>query len=201
MTTLPTFLKQHNLTAKTDALRQYASLLRQWNSKINLVSPATLPELETRHLLDSAQLIAHFPKNEAEILDVGSGGGLPGLVLAILCPQHRFTLAERDQRKAAFLITVRHQLQLANVTVHAGDVVELEKHAKRFDIVTGRAFTETARFIALTQSLLVPGGCWLLLKGQAVSQELEGCPPMTTTLTPSITDATGWVVRLKPAHP
>ena len=198
--TLPAFLAAHNLTDQAPQLAAYAALIRQWNPKINLVSPATLPDLETRHLLDSAQLVPHLPETSAEILDVGSGAGLPGLVLAMLCPQHRFTLAERDQRKAAFLSTVRHELGLAHVTVHAGDVVELEKRAKRFDIVTGRAFTATARFIDMTQSLLLPDGCWLLLKGQAVSQELEGCPPMTITRTPSITDATGWVVRMRPAH-
>ena len=195
----------HPLTpAQTAQIRQYASLLRQWNPKINLVAPSTLGNLEERHILDSAQLTPHLPAQASEtplaILDVGSGAGLPGLILAILLPHHRFTLAERDQRKAAFLHTAIHSMGLSNVKVHAADVKTLQV---QYDVITSRAWAELSDILTLTSPLLKPTGEWLLLKGKALDAELSTCETLfhlTThrvpSIVPSIDGEHGWVIKL-----
>lgn len=187
--------------SETAHFSQYAALLRQWNPKINLVSPSTLSTLEERHLLDCAQLAPHLPANgPLEILDVGSGAGLPGLILAILAPQHRFTLAERDQRKAAFLHTAIHSMGLSNVKVHAADVKIIEN---QFDIITSRAWASLNDILSLTSSLLKEQGAWLLLKGKALDEELRACETLfhlttdrTPSIVPSIDGEHGWILKL-----
>jgi 16S rRNA (guanine527-N7)-methyltransferase len=184
------------------ALTPYATLLRQWNSKINLVSPYTLEQLETRHLADSAQLLDYLPLSPMHIADVGTGAGLPGLVLAILAPQHTFSLIESDTRKAAFLITVVQQLGLKNVQV-LNQRVENISLTIPADIVTARAFAPLERLLPETQHLLAPKGYWLLLKGEALDVELRVCEtlfPMTTERFPSKVissdGACGWVIKI-----
>lgn len=188
-------------TQQTQQLQGYAGLLRQWNPKINLVAPSTLANLEERHILDSAQLVPHLPSQGAvEVLDVGSGAGLPGLILAILAPRHRFTLAERDQRKAAFLHTAVHSLGLSNVKVHAADVKTL---MNQYDVITSRAWADLSDILTLTSPLLKEQGAWLLLKGKALDTELRACETLfhlTTHRVPSIVPTTdgesGWVIQL-----
>ena len=190
------------LTAReTQQFQGYAAMLRQWNPKINLVAPSTLAHLEERHILDSAQLVPHLPAGEAlEVLDVGSGAGLPGIIMAILAPQHRFTLAERDQRKCAFLHMAVYTLGLANVKVHAADVTKLEN---QYDVVTSRAWADMQAIFTLTSPLLKEQGAWLLLKGKALDAELKACETMfhlTEERFPSkvsdIDGGRGWVIRL-----
>lgn len=186
---------------ETKQLQDYAHMLRQWNPKINLVAPSTLPDLEKRHIVDSAQLVPHLPAGEGlEVLDVGSGAGLPGLILAVLAPQHRFTLAERDQRKCAFLHMAAYTLGLKNVTVHAADVTKLQN---QYDIVTCRAWADMQAIFTLTSPLLKEQGAWLLLKGKALDAELAACETMfhlTEERFPSrvsdIDGGRGWIVRL-----
>jgi 16S rRNA (guanine527-N7)-methyltransferase len=180
---------------------QYASLLRQWNPKINLVSPTTLPALEERHILDCAQLAPHLPPQAGlQILDVGSGAGLPGLILAILRPDLRFTLAERDQRKAAFLHTAIHSMGLTNVKVHAADVKTLQN---QFNVIASRAWASLEDILNLTSPFLSEQGAWLLLKGKALDVELRACETLFHLTTeripsrvPSIDGEHGWVVKL-----
>lgn len=188
--------------AQSAQLVQYAQLLRQWNPKINLVAPSTLSDLEERHIKDSAQLAPHLiGMAPSSVLDVGSGAGLPGLILAILAPRHSYTLAERDQRKSAFLRTSAHALGLANVTVHAGDVRDLKN---RYDLITCRAWADLKDILTLTSPLLAPNGAWLLLKGQALDAELTTCETLfhlTTERWPSIVPGRdgdrGWVVKIQ----
>jgi 16S rRNA (guanine527-N7)-methyltransferase len=182
-------------------LQDYAAMLRQWNPKINLVAPSTLADLEKRHILDSAQLVPHLPLNEGlNVLDVGSGAGLPGLIMAILAPHHRFTLAERDQRKCAFLHMAAYTLGLTNLKVHAADVTKLQN---QYDIVTCRAWADMQAIFTLTSPLLKEQGSWLLLKGKALDAELKACETLfhlTEERFPSrvsdIDGGRGWVVRL-----
>lgn len=192
---------------KTAQIRAYGALLRQWNPKINLVAPSTLPHWEERHVLDSAQLVPHLPASQGntplEILDVGSGAGLPGLIMAILAPHHRFTLAERDQRKAAFLHTAVHNLGLGHVKVHAGDVKLL---TNQYDIIASRAWASLPDILTLTSPLLREDGAWLLLKGKALDAELRACETLfhlttarTPSIVPSIDGEHGWVIKLSRA--
>jgi 16S rRNA (guanine527-N7)-methyltransferase len=196
---------------KSPLLTRYAALLREWNPKINLVSPKTLSELETRHIADSAQLMEYLPKASTTIADVGTGGGFPGLVLAILCPHHTFILIESDARKAAFLRTVVQELQLQNTTIKNQRVEDIELQPKA-SIVTARAFAPLERLLPQTQHLLAKNGAWLLLKGEAVDAELRVCEtlfPMTVTIKPSKimtnteegNSAAGVVVKLQRTQP
>lgn len=177
-------------------LATYAELLREWNPRINLVAPGTLSTLEERHIADSAQLVPHIPLPSQRILDVGSGAGLPGLILAILAPQHSYTLVERDQRKVAFLQTAVFRLGLPNVTVLNIDVRDIKN---QFDIVTCRAFASLLDILTYTSPLLVQGGAWLLLKGRGFDEELSVCETsfhLTTQRWPSKVPGEGWVVQI-----
>lgn len=181
-------------------LAAYASLLREWNPKINLVSPTTIPDVELRHIVDSAQVVPHLPKNASSIVDVGAGAGLPGLIISILAPQHQVTLVERDQRKAAFLATAIHNLKLtSHCTVKAQDCTAISPQIA--DILTCRAFADVSKIIQLTHHILRPDGCWLLLKGKAYDAELKAygnLSNMTVQTIPSITSTDGVILRLTP---
>lgn len=194
-------------TRQQEQLSQFAGLIRLWNSKINLVAPKTLATLEERHIADSAQLAPYLPTIPHALLDVGSGAGLPGVVLAVLRPDVAVTLAERDQRKAAFLHTVVHQLGLANAQVFGGDVNVLARQKPAaFQAVTCRAWAGLPDILSQTTPLLAPQGYWLLLKGRAVDAELEACGTsfhFTKELWPSKLQnddgERGWVLKITPA--
>lgn len=160
-----------------ERFRAYADLLVKWNRAINLVSPNTLDDLWRRHFLDSAQLRAYLPTPpEAEgrvILDLGSGAGFPGLVLAILgCG--RVHLVEADQRKAAFL---REALRVTGTAaeLHVRRVEELPEMV--VDVVTCRAFAPLPRILELGERFLRPSAgqnspAGLFLKGRRADEEL-----------------------------
>ena len=103
-----------------DNLRAFEELVRKWTVKINLISPTTIGQIWDRHIVDSVQVWAQAPENATSWVDIGSGGGFPGIVLAILAkelrPEMAFTLIESDQRKCAFLRTAARELGL-NVKV------------------------------------------------------------------------------------
>jgi len=154
-------------------LRAYADLIIRWNPKINLVAPSTIPELWQRHIVDSAQIFTHAPRGARHWVDIGSGGGLPGLVCAVLAqdvmPQCRFSLIESDQRKCAFLMTAARELGLT--------VAVLAKRAEavapqQADIVSARALAPLPVLLGLVCRHLQPDGVALLPKGKNHEQEL-----------------------------
>jgi 16S rRNA (guanine527-N7)-methyltransferase len=187
------------------ALTQYAQRLREWNQRINLVGPETLKHLERRHLADCLQLISYLPTEKSlKIMDLGTGAGLPGLVLAIACPQHQLTLVESDSRKCAFLHTVIQDLGLTNTTV-LNQRLETLSATPTYQVITARAFAPLSKILPLSRGFLAPEGHWLLLKGVAVDEELRGCEtlfPMTTTRWQSkVADdggTHGWVLKITP---
>jgi 16S rRNA (guanine527-N7)-methyltransferase len=192
-------------------LVRYRALVEKWNPKQNMVAPSTLPGFDRRHTLDSAQLAlylggpAHSGGNSAlaagiSVLDIGSGAGLPGLVLAILKPGIKITLAEIIQKKASFLTTAAYELGLKNVRVHAADVRTLAPET--FNVITARAVSELADLLALSEPLLAPGGRWLLLKGQAAEHEinaLEKADALVISRHRSIVEPAGAVLEIKRA--
>lgn len=185
--------------AQLDQLRFYKEHLLEWNRRMNLVAESTLPVLDVRHLLDSAQLAPYIIEKNMNILDVGAGAGLPGLVLATLFPHTRVTLAEKVGKKAGFLRSAAAAMGLSNVTIHAARAELLAPRS--FDIVTCRAFANLSDILKITSPLLRKNGVWLLLKGESFDAELEGCPQaqkMTIERRPSITSPHGVVVRLAP---
>ncbi len=183
-----------------EQLEGYQKGLLDWNQRINLIAASTETAITTRHIQDSAQVVPLLPEAPAKVLDVGSGAGLPGLILAILAPQHHYTLAEKVQKKAAFLSAMVKELKLQNVTVHPARVELLKPN--KYDVITCRAWANLSDIISLTRPLLSSKGCWCLLKGEAFQTELEACPTalkMTAERHRSITSPSGVVVRLTPA--
>jgi 16S rRNA (guanine527-N7)-methyltransferase len=162
-----------------DKFRAYSALLVKWTGAINLVSPKSLEDLWRRHFLDSAQLRTYLPEmpdpQARVILDVGSGAGFPGLVLALLdCG--KVHLVESDQRKAQFLSEVI-RVTGANAEVHAIRVETLD--LPEIDVVTCRAFAPLPRILDLTERFLRPESgtkqpIGLFLKGRRVDEELTG---------------------------
>ena len=159
-------------------LAAYAGLLSRWNAVHNLTAIRAGEDMLTHHLLDSLALVPPFARitggGAVRVLDVGSGGGLPGLVLAIAAPQARLTLVDAVQKKCAFLTQVRLELRLDNVEVVHARVEAL--HGPQFDVIVSRALATLAQFVAWTRHLLKPEGCWLAMKGKMPGQELAELP-------------------------
>lgn len=188
--------------AQHSQIEAYLDLLADWTKKINLIAPSTVPDAAWRHVADSAQLVAHLPSNPSRVVDVGSGAGLPGLVLAVILPQHSYVLVEQDQRKSAFLRTASHALGLQNTQIPAVNVTNIAPATA--DVVIARAYAPLPRLIETTQHLLAEGGVYVLLKGQAAPAELATCETrfhLTSAMVPSKVDASGWVVKLSAPVP
>lgn len=150
------------------ALSRYADLLTHWQRRINLIGSRTLPDLWRRHMLDSAQLIRYLPERPGPVVDLGSGAGFPGLVLAIMgVPEVH--LIESDQRKAAFLRTVLREIGL-DATIHARRIETVPGFSTR--AVTARALAPLPQLIALAYPFLSTDSVALFLKGQHVEDEL-----------------------------
>ncbi|GAA0572000.1 16S rRNA (guanine(527)-N(7))-methyltransferase RsmG [Caenispirillum bisanense] len=183
-----------------DRLRLYADLLEKWQQRINLVGPATLPDLWRRHMLDSAQLWPLLPPEVPRLIDIGSGAGFPGLVLAILgVPEVH--LIESDQRKGAFLREVARQTG-ATVTVHSARIEAIRDLTA--PVVTARALAALPKLLDLAVPLLAPGGVCLFLKGQNIVEELTSARKtwiFDEDRTPSRSDSTGLVLRVREVRP
>jgi 16S rRNA (guanine527-N7)-methyltransferase len=155
-------------------LMAYLDLLIKWNAVYNLTSVRNPLEMVKQHLLDS--LSAAFAFDQAEsILDVGSGGGLPGIVLAIVYPDKKIALIDTVNKKTAFLKQVKAELDLKNVIVYTGRVEELKLDVL-FDVITSRAFSELSNFVNWASHLLLLEGNMIALKGQLPQNEIEHLP-------------------------
>jgi 16S rRNA (guanine527-N7)-methyltransferase len=153
-----------------ERLLQYLALLHKWNKVYNLTAVREPMEMVTLHLLDSLSVLPYV--KGGRMLDVGSGGGLPGIVLAICLPALQVTTVDTVQKKAIFMRQVKGELGLDNLdVVHAR--VEKYQPEQAYELVISRAFSEIALFIKLTRHLLTEGGYWLAMKGLAPNKELE----------------------------
>ena len=162
-------LDQEQLTR----LLQYLALIRKWNRVHNLTALRDPDKMLTHHLLDS---LAVVPRVHAQTwLDVGSGAGLPGMVLAIARPDWQVTLADSNHKKSSFQQQAQIELGLTNVRVAAGRVEDAIPDQK-FDGVISRAFSEIGEFTLLTRHLLAPGGRWYAMKGVQPDNELAQLP-------------------------
>ncbi|MDR9437893.1 MAG: 16S rRNA (guanine(527)-N(7))-methyltransferase RsmG [Halomonas sp.] len=149
-------------------------LLHKWNRAYNLTAVRTPEAMVTRHLLDSAAVLPFV--RGPELLDVGSGPGLPGLVLAILEPSLSVTLLDSNGKKVRFQRQAVMELGLGNVTPVQARVEAFHPVTEGYAQVISRAFSSLSDFIVLTASLVAPGGEWLAMKGPAVDDELAGLP-------------------------
>ena len=183
-----------------DRLATLVELVRRWNRTINLVSAGSLEDIWHRHILDSAQLWRLRPANIILWRDLGSGGGFPGLVLAILARENgastRFELIESDQRKAAFLTTAARSLEVP-VTVHAARIEDLELAPA--PVISARALAPLAQLVGYAKSLRAVDGTALFPKGQTVHKEIAEAArrwSFAHRLHPSATDPRSAVVEI-----
>jgi len=154
-------------------LESYVALLAQWQSRINLISPHTLPEVWSRHILDSAQLVLLRP-DARRWVDLGSGGGLPGLVIGCMLADlrdARVDLVESNQKKAAFLRHAADALRLP-VHVHAGRIEEVVATLPVPEVVTARALASLDQLLGYANLLLKRGAIGLFPKGRDHMREL-----------------------------
>jgi 16S rRNA (guanine527-N7)-methyltransferase len=159
-------------------LLAYLDLLAKWNKVYNLTSIREPAQMMTHHLLDSLAAVPAFSEAK-NVLDVGAGGGLPGMILAIWAgkarPQMRVSMIDTVHKKTAFLTQVKAELGLGNVSVHTARVEQLQV-AQKFDVITSRAFAELADFINWSAHLLTDDGQFIALKGVRPDQEIARLP-------------------------
>lgn len=156
-------------------LLAYRSLLLKWNRVYNLTAIRAPDQALTHHLLDSLAVLT-FLAAVGRLADVGSGGGLPGIPLAIARPTLDVSSIETVGKKASFQQQAKIELGLSNFTV-LNERVENVRSAGEFDAVISRAFSSLAEFAALTRHLLRPGGRWLAMKGGVPEDEIAALPP------------------------
>ena len=159
--------------AQREQLMDYLALMAKWNGVYNLTSLRDPMQMVTHHLLDSLAAVSAF-EGAKNVLDVGAGGGLPGIVLAIARPDMQVSLIDTVHKKTAFLTQVKAELGLKNVTVYTMKVQELK--AGPFDVITSRAFADLSDFINWSGHLLAEGGKFIALKGTAPADEQERLP-------------------------
>jgi 16S rRNA (guanine527-N7)-methyltransferase len=157
-----------------EQLLDYLALLFKWNAVYNLTSVRDPMQMMTHHLLDSLAAVSSFA-GAANVLDVGAGGGLPGVVLSIARPDMKVSMIDTVHKKTAFLTQVKAELGLANVTVYTKKVQDLDVAAK-FDVITSRAFADLSDFVNWSGHLLAEGGQFIALKGTAPPEEQERLP-------------------------
>ena len=163
------------------ALLAYLDLLQKWNKVYNLTAVRAQEDMLTHHLLDSLSIIAPLQRAladlslsaPAQVLDVGSGGGLPGVVIAIACPDVHVTCVDTVAKKAAFIQQVAAQLSLPNLRgVHA----RVESLTDTYDLICSRAFASLVDFTTWSRRALRPGGVWLAMKGKQPEAEIQALP-------------------------
>ncbi len=155
--------------AKQEKLLAYMALLQKWNKVYNLTAIRDAEEMVRLHLLDSLSVLPYIQGKN--LLDVGSGGGLPGIVLAIVKPELQVTTIDTVQKKAIFMRQVKGELALHNLDVVHGRVEDYQPEEK-FEMIISRAFSELGLFMRLTQHLIAPHGRWLAMKGQILQDEM-----------------------------
>lgn len=155
-------------------LIDYLSLLIKWNAVYNLTAVRDPAQMVIQHVLDSLAVVSAFDGIN-NVLDVGAGGGLPGMVLAIARPDMRVAMIDTVHKKTAFLTQVKVELGLRNVTVHTARVEQLQVQ-QQFDAITSRAFAELADFINWSAHLLAPDGRFIAMKGINPEQEISRLP-------------------------
>ena len=164
-------------------LLSYMALIQKWNKVYNLTALRQAQEILTHHLLDSlsavSPLLGHIAKTKGdanagiELLDVGSGGGLPGVVIAICCPNIRVTCVDTVSKKAAFVQQVAASLRLSNLRgVHA----RVESLTGPYDVICSRAFASLPDFVSWSAAALSDGGVWMAMKGKLPEAEMAALP-------------------------
>lgn len=184
-----------------EQLATWLDELRRWQARINLVGASTLDDPWRRHILDSAQLVRYFPPGTCRVIDLGSGAGLPGLILAILgVPEVH--LVESDRRKAAFLLACKAKLGLGGLTIHTARAEDVRLPPAH--VVTARALAPLERLLPSLYRFMDTNTRILLLKGREVQAELTRARrswKIKERLHPSLASTEGWVLEIEQASP
>ena len=187
-----------------DRLKIYESLLQRWQKTINLVAPSTLEQIWGRHFADSAQILALAPSEPKNWIDLGSGAGFPGLVVATLLaptPKPRVILVESDSRKAAFLREAAREMAVpVDILPLRIEAAATRASLKRLSVVSARALAPLPRLLALAAPFCGPETVCLFLKGREAARELQTAETEWTfesELVPSLTDLEGRVVVIR----
>ena len=194
---------------QVDQLLAYQALIAQWNKVYNLTAVRDPAEMLTHHLLDSLAavppLLRHTAGEPAAVLDVGSGGGLPGVVLAITCPQLTVHCVDTVAKKAAFVQQVAASHKLPNLRGIHARVESLRAEAGQgYDVVCSRAFASLVDFTNWSRAALKPGAVWMAMKGKHPVDELAALPSevevfhVEQLLVPGL-DAERCIVWMRPA--
>ncbi|HEY1631049.1 MAG TPA: 16S rRNA (guanine(527)-N(7))-methyltransferase RsmG [Rhizomicrobium sp.] len=187
-----------NVSRETLArLKAYVGLLEDWNARHNLVSANSLADVWHRHVADSAQLAPLIPQSAKSLIDLGSGAGFPGMVLALLRPELRVVLTDSIAKKCRFLEEVAVRTG-ANVEVRNARMESLKPEP--FDVVTARACAPLAKLLTYAQRFQGRATRNLFLKGQSVAGELTEANKtwkMAVTKHPSLTDASGAILEIR----
>lgn len=161
-------------------LCDYVALLAKWNGVYNLTAIRDPRQMMVQHIIDSLSILPQLPAQDgASVLDVGSGGGLPGIVLAIARPDWQVTLNDIVHKKTAFQSQAKAELGLANLSVVTGRVESLRPGIEvpgKFDMIVSRAFAELADFVTLARHLVADGGAIWAMKGVRPDGEIERLP-------------------------
>lgn len=191
------FQRQIDVSRETfERLECYERLLLKWQRAINLVSRRSLEDVWVRHFLDSAQIFHLIPRTSSSLLDIGSGAGFPGLVLAILGVRN-VHLVESDQRKCAFLREVSRETS-TNVTIWNTRIEEIA--TQYYDVVTARGCAPLDVLLKYARPYLGPDSVAIFPKGRSVQEELTTAKKrwiMRYTLVPSVSDSAGMLVKLE----
>ncbi|MFL9897769.1 16S rRNA (guanine(527)-N(7))-methyltransferase RsmG [Paraburkholderia fungorum] len=166
--------------AQLGKLLDYVALLSKWNAVYNLTAIRDPRQMLIQHILDSLSIVPHLAtRGVSSVLDVGSGGGLPGIVLAIVLPDWTVTVNDIVHKKTAFQAQAKAQLGLANLSVVTGRVETLQPGAEvpaKFDVIVSRAFAELADFVTLARHLVADKGAIWAMKGVRPDGEIERLP-------------------------
>lgn len=164
--------------AQSELLVRYIALLQRWNSTYNLTSVREPAQMLSQHLVDCLAVIPplrHYYEGRAlRVLDVGSGGGLPGVVIAVLDPHITVTCVDSVGKKASFVQQVAAELGLSNLQARHARVEQLR--AAPFEVIASRAFASLSDLVRLTRPHLAPGGAWMAMKGKHPDAELSALP-------------------------
>jgi 16S rRNA (guanine527-N7)-methyltransferase len=166
--------------AQLGKLLDYVALLSKWNAVYNLTAIRDPRQMLIQHILDSLSIVPHLAtRGASSVLDVGSGGGLPGIVLAIVLPDWAVTVNDIVHKKTAFQAQAKAELGLANLSVVTGRVETLQPGAEvpaKFDVIVSRAFAELADFVTLARHLVAEQGAIWAMKGVRPDGEIERLP-------------------------
>jgi 16S rRNA (guanine527-N7)-methyltransferase len=166
--------------AQQGRLLDYVALLTKWNTVYNLTAIRDPRQMLIQHILDSLSIVPHLTgRGASSVLDVGSGGGLPGIVLAIALPDWTVTLNDIVHKKTAFQSQAKAELKLGNLSVVTGRVETLRPDVEvpgKFDVIVSRAFAELADFVTLARHLVAERGSIWAMKGVRPDGEIERLP-------------------------